>query len=736
MEDKETINILIAQLLSKDDEILRLRNLLDDLQREQQSGNMQILSKLDRALEELKSMRHDNKTLSNRLSRALEAKSAAEEKIQELSSALEALENTRADELYEIARQKRQLYGRKSEKKSSLSAMKQKDLKEDKDDFDGSAPSAPVEDLEQKAAESASSEAAPRSESPSCRKDYGKQSTGAENVVVHYCDESDIPSGARKIGIREWIQYSIQHQVVKHVFKLVRLVDTQGNISNYYQPTDKNDTRRPFENVLEGYPVDFELMARILVDKYQYGLSLERVVDRLKDAGARFNTSTVLAWIKRHMKELCKLEEPFRQLLLTPGSMLFSDETTEQVRVYNQQKGKYEYRKQYIWGIKNPDRKIAYYLYDNGSRSMKVAQKFFAGFRGSVTTDGYNVYKMFEREDSSITRYGCMAHVRRKFVDALQTDHRSADIINLISNLYWVEADCRINLLSEDERRMERQKRAIPILAEIWQMIKPVFEQTRGDTANLFLKAVRYAVNEWEAVSRYVQNGKAEIDNNPAERMMKPICMGRKNYLFCGSELAHDFIIENARAFCKTFPPKIRNSLSGHFHLTVNSSAFCRAFVIFLSILSAGPVHAPLSAPSRRFHRPQGPDAGKAGPGGCHSHPVPTGFQPEEIGRKRKGKAAHALPQRQKAIVDPRMGEAEQVGGKGRQNRRQRRVAEGEARIAGHHAPALCKGKPRRQPGRHRKQQHVGGAAADSVTEQGHQQAACRTAHAAQYHAP
>ena len=537
MEDKETINILIAQLLSKDDEILRLRNLLDDLQREQQSGNMQILSKLDRALEELKSMRHDNKTLSNRLSRALEAKSAAEEKIQELSSALEALENTRADELYEIARQKRQLYGRKSEKKSSLSAMKQKDLKEDKDDFDGSAPSAPVEDLEQKAAESASSEAAPRSESPSCRKDYGKQSTGAENVVVHYCDESDIPSGARKIGIREWIQYSIQHQVVKHVFKLVRLLDTQANISNYYQPTDKNDTRRPFENVLEGYPVDFELMARILVDKYQYGLSLERVVDRLKDAGARFNTSTVLAWIKRHMKELCKLEEPFRQLLLTPGSMLFSDETTEQVRVYNQQKGKYEYRKQYIWGIKNPDRKIAYYLYDNGSRSMKVAQKFFAGFRGSVTTDGYNVYKMFEREDSSITRYGCMAHVRRKFVDALQTDHRSADIINLISSLYWVEADCRINLLSEDERRMERQKRAIPILAEIWQMIKPVFEQTRGDTANLFLKAVRYAVNEWEAVSRYVQNGKAEIDNNPAERMMKPICMGRKNYLFCGSEL-------------------------------------------------------------------------------------------------------------------------------------------------------------------------------------------------------
>ena len=68
-------------------------------------------------------------------------------------------------------------------------------------------------------------------------------------------------------------------------------------------------------------------------------------------------------------------------------------------------------------------------------------------------------------------------------------------------------------------------------------MIKPLPIKHAGDTANLFLKAVRYAVNEWEAVSRYVQNGKAEIDNNTAERMMKPICMGRKNYLFCGSEL-------------------------------------------------------------------------------------------------------------------------------------------------------------------------------------------------------
>ena len=115
---------------------------------------------------------------------------------------------------------------------------------------------------------------------------------------------------------------------------------------------------------------------------------------------------------------------------------------------------------------------------------------------------------------------------------------------------------------------------------------------------------------------------------------------------------------------------------------------------------------------------------------------VPSLLESPEISDAGEQKASHALAQRQKAVVHPGVGQAEQIGGEGGQHRRQRRVAEGEARIAGHHAPALCKGKPRRQPGRHRKQQHVGGAAADSVTEQGHQQAACRTAHAAQHHAP
>lgn len=131
-----------------------------------------------------------------------------------------------------------------------------------------------------------------------------------------------------------------------------------------------------------------------------------------------------------------------------------------------------------------------------------------------------------------------MAHVRRKFVEVLHTDSCLAKVVQLISELYWVESDCRIHFLSESERILERQKQSIPVLRELRQLLKRIFDETHNFAAILFIKAVRYAMHEWEAVCRYVTNGQAEIDNNTAKRLIKPICLERKNYLFCGSEQA------------------------------------------------------------------------------------------------------------------------------------------------------------------------------------------------------
>ena len=130
-------------------------------------------------------------------------------------------------------------------------------------------------------------------------------------------------------------------------------------------------------------------------------------------------------------------------------------------------------------------------------------------------------------------------------------------------------------------------------------------------------------------------------------------------------------------------------------------------------------------------------------PNGCktrcrtgHGKQVPSVLQRQQISRKGERKAAHALPQCQKAVVHPRMGQAEQVGGKGGQHRRQRRVAERQPRIHRHDGPALRCPERRRQRKRSRKQSKVGGAAANVVAEHGHQHPSRSAAHAAQYDAP
>lgn len=208
-----------------------------------------------------------------------------------------------------------------------------------------------------------------------------------------------------------------------------------------------------------------------------------------------FSSFTVLKWVYRHIQELDKLDVPLCSILLSNDNFLFCDETTELVKVLNKAIGKLEYSKKYIWGIKNPALKVAYYLYDRGSRSMEVTEKFFSNFFDSITIDGYNIYKLFDCHCERITRYGYIAHVRRKFVDTLQTDLRSGKVVRLISELYWIELDSKIYFLSDAERALERQQHFIPILSELWRFLKPIFDGTKDFAVTLFIKAVRYTVN-------------------------------------------------------------------------------------------------------------------------------------------------------------------------------------------------------------------------------------------------
>jgi len=162
-------------------------------------------------------------------------------------------------------------------------------------------------------------------------------------------------------------------------------------------------------------------------------------------------------------------------------------------------------------------------------------EAFLATFTGHLQADAYTGYDAVYRS-GRIVEVGCWAHARRRFVEALDTDVTAAPVLALIQQLYQVEHDAAD--LGPDARRHVRQMRAVPLLAQLET-------QRRALAAHVLPKspvgeALRYLDRQWAALQRYVEQGHLLIDNNNAERQLRTVATGRKNWLFAGSlEGAH-----------------------------------------------------------------------------------------------------------------------------------------------------------------------------------------------------
>jgi hypothetical protein len=174
-----------------------------------------------------------------------------------------------------------------------------------------------------------------------------------------------------------------------------------------------------------------------------------------------------------------------------------------------------------VWFAYTPDRK--------GEHPKEHLKKF----QGTLQADGYAGFDQIY-EAGSIREAACWAHVRRKFYD-IQVAHKSAvatEALERIAALYAIEKEIRGR--SPEERRAVRNERSRPLLESLKQWLEEILGRLskKSDTA----MAVRYALGRWEALMRYCDDGRLEIDNNAAERSLRAVTLGRKNYLFAGSD--------------------------------------------------------------------------------------------------------------------------------------------------------------------------------------------------------
>ena len=154
-------------------------------------------------------------------------------------------------------------------------------------------------------------------------------------------------------------------------------------------------------------------------------------------------------------------------------------------------------------------------------------------FKGYLQTDGYNVYDLFARR-KDITLVNCMAHARRGFEKALPYDKKRAEYaMEMFQKLYSVEQKARDQGLSPQQRHTLRLDEALPVINELGKWIVETYKTSEPKSP--LGKATAYCIPRWDNLLAYLEDGNLEIDNNLAENAIRPIALGRKNYLFAGS---------------------------------------------------------------------------------------------------------------------------------------------------------------------------------------------------------
>jgi transposase len=274
------------------------------------------------------------------------------------------------------------------------------------------------------------------------------------------------------------------------------------------------------------------LHAWVLIQKYLDHLPLYRIERISARQGVPIARSTLAQWVG----DLgVRLEPLYDRLvaLLKAGTVLHADETP----VQQLDPGAGKTKRAYLWAYRSNDLQRAppMVVFDyQGSRSGAHARAFLHGWRGHLMVDDFSGYKgLF---GTAITELACLAHCRRKFFDlhAAGAHPVAAEVLRRIGELYAIEAQARAGPVAE--RLALRQAEAAPRLSALHDYLSA--ERLRTASGSALARAIDYSLKRWAALQRYLADGALPIDNNPAENAIRPIALGRKNWLFVGSERA------------------------------------------------------------------------------------------------------------------------------------------------------------------------------------------------------
>ena len=272
------------------------------------------------------------------------------------------------------------------------------------------------------------------------------------------------------------------------------------------------------------------LLAHLLVGKYIDHLPLYRQQSIFHRHGVGIPRDLIIHWLHQSIGLLEPVALAIRAETLA-SDYLQVDETPVRYLVPGSGKA----QQGYLWVASAPGGSL-FYHWGIGRGHQQLVETLGADFRGNIQCDGYGVYKTHAKANPETGLIACLAHIRRNFVEALESgpDQHAARIVRLIAHLYHIEKDLRKAKAGPALRESERAWRSAPVVARIKATMETALPKHRPQS--LVGKALAYGLRHWDALARYLEDGRFEIDNNLVENAMRPVKLGAKNWLFLGSK--------------------------------------------------------------------------------------------------------------------------------------------------------------------------------------------------------
>ncbi|WP_429569130.1 IS66 family transposase [Paraburkholderia sp. JPY419] len=433
-------------------------------------------------------------------------------------------DETIAQLLAEISRLKRWQYGRSSERMTELMDQLQLALGELPVHEPDMAAPAKAPDADATADTSATTNLVPLR-----RKARHFPAHLPRETVVHAPSNCGCPEcGKQMRALGEDVSEVLDY--VPGYFKVLRHVRPKLSCPRCAAVVQEPAPSRPIARSMAGAG----LLAQVVVAKYADHMPLYRKASIYRRAGIELDRATLASWVR----EAAALLQPLSDALggyVRAADKIHTDDTPVPVL----EPGRGKTRTARLWTYVRDDRPAGsrappavWYRY-SPDRKGERPREHLAGYTGILQADAFSGYDALYR-DGTIIEAGCWAHARRKFYDLYKLDSSpiAEEALRRIGALYAVEREVRGQ--TPDVRLSARQLRSAPLLAELKAWFEHTLSQVSAKSG--LAKAIRYSLGHWHALTRYCEDGRVEVDNNTAERAIRPLVLGRRNYLFAGSD--------------------------------------------------------------------------------------------------------------------------------------------------------------------------------------------------------